>query len=274
MHIELKQLADMGYAMLRDFDSRALVARTPVSIFSGHEFRGVNRLILLGLNKDVQHEYFDQNEAQEKGIIPQESKSALHIYERKTASDLLALPVWPLAFASNQADFEHFRIYGDHRSKSTTEAIVRSFFQNTGHIPVTIDVGSHLGQGPSPRIHLGKEIEESNFDCVFATVFSGLIHWARHHPGIIQHYPQGHAVVSENRAYENLVAEIGAAFLSAMFFIRYEPAFHDWNSHWIEMVQNDPQVLEAAATEAQIAVDFLENLAYDRLAEEAEWHNQ
>lgn len=64
---------------------------------------------------------------------------------------------------------------------------------------------------------------------------------------------------SEAYAAEELVAELGAAFLSAHLGVSAEPRpdHAHYLANWLEVLQGDPRALYAAATKAQDAADFL-----------------
>jgi antirestriction protein ArdC len=62
-------------------------------------------------------------------------------------------------------------------------------------------------------------------------------------------------------AYEELVAEIGAAFLCAWLRVPIEKVQHvEYLSHWADVLGEHPSVLWSAASKAQQAFDYLRDL--------------
>ena len=76
---------------------------------------------------------------------------------------------------------------------------------------------------------------------------------------------------SANYAREELIAELGAAFLCADLQISLTPrADHaEYIACWLEVLRNDKRAIFQAAATAQKAIDFLHNLQ-----ETANSHNQ
>jgi antirestriction protein ArdC len=59
-------------------------------------------------------------------------------------------------------------------------------------------------------------------------------------------------------AFEELVAEIGAAFLGAHTGIPFENMRHpEYINHWLQILQGDSKAIFTAAAKAQQAADFL-----------------
>ncbi len=59
-------------------------------------------------------------------------------------------------------------------------------------------------------------------------------------------------------AFEELVAEIGAAFLGAHTGIPFSSMRHpEYINHWLQILKGDSRAIFTAAAKAQIAADFL-----------------
>lgn len=84
------------------------------------------------------------------------------------------------------------------------------------------------------------------------------VHWTRH-PSRLDRSFGRKGGDHEADAMEELVAEIGAAFLLAHFGLRVELAGHHVSClvPWIEMLRSDPRAIFLAADHAQKAFDFL-----------------
>jgi len=60
---------------------------------------------------------------------------------------------------------------------------------------------------------------------------------------------------SEDYAFEELIAELGSAFLMGAFGLTGEMMHAEYLSHWIRILNDEPEALMKAATKAQKAVD-------------------
>jgi antirestriction protein ArdC len=88
----------------------------------------------------------------------------------------------------------------------------------------------------------------------YAATFHELIHWAGHRSRLNRQL--GGQFESRSGAFEELIAELGAAFLCAEFSISKIP-HAAYIKACLLVLQNDPRALPAAAAKAQAAVDFL-----------------
>jgi antirestriction protein ArdC len=91
-----------------------------------------------------------------------------------------------------------------------------------------------------------------------ATQLHELVHWTKHASRLDRHF------ASEPYAYkgysrEELVAELGAAFLCALLGVTPEPREDHaaYISHWLKILQGDNRAIFSAAAQAQRAVDYL-----------------
>jgi antirestriction protein ArdC len=99
----------------------------------------------------------------------------------------------------------------------------------------------------------------------YATVGHELVHWTGHESRTNRTF--GKVFGDEGYAAEELVAELGSAFLAAMLGTEPEGLRIDhaqYLAHWVKMLRAEPRALFDAAGKAQTAVDFLSVLAGDR----------
>jgi antirestriction protein ArdC len=95
-----------------------------------------------------------------------------------------------------------------------------------------------------------------------STLLHELVHWTGHPSrlnrkmGGIKKTPGGEFVTDEY-AFEELVAEIGSAFLCAHFNITGEMQHAAYLAHYIEMLEEDSTAIFKAASAAQKAADYL-----------------
>jgi antirestriction protein ArdC len=77
---------------------------------------------------------------------------------------------------------------------------------------------------------------------------------------------------SANYAREELIAELGAAFLCADLQISLTPRLDhaDYIASWLEVLRNDKRAIFQAAATAQRATDYLHSLQRSEAAEDLE----
>lgn len=105
----------------------------------------------------------------------------------------------------------------------------------------------------------------------YATLAHEMTHWTRHPKRLDRDFGRkrwGDA----GYAMEELVAELGAAFLSADLDLTPEPREDHaaYIGSWLEVLKNDKRAIFTAASYAQRAADFLGGLQPSELAEAAE----
>ena len=94
----------------------------------------------------------------------------------------------------------------------------------------------------------------------YATLAHELTHWTRH-PSRLDRSFGRKRFGDEGYAMEELVAELGAAFLSADLALTPEPREDHaaYIGHWLNVLKNDKRAIFTAASHAQRAADFLSN---------------
>ena len=110
----------------------------------------------------------------------------------------------------------------------------------------------------------------------YATLAHEVTHWTRH-PSRLDRNMGRKRWGDEGYSREELVAELGSAFLAADLELTPEPREDHaaYIASWLKVLQNDKRAIFSAAAHAQRAVDFLrslqpqENTATDELTEDA-----
>jgi antirestriction protein ArdC len=107
-----------------------------------------------------------------------------------------------------------------------------------------------------PRFEAFKDKES-----YYATALHELTHWTKHEHRLARDFSTKR-FGDDGYAREELVAELGAAFLCAALGIT--PAIRDDHSaylgHWLKMLKEDKRAIFSAAAHAQRAADFLSGL--------------
>lgn len=95
-----------------------------------------------------------------------------------------------------------------------------------------------------------------------------LIHWTGHTTRLAREF--GKRFGDNAYAFEELVAELGAAFLCAMLGVTPEvqPEHADYLAHWLAILKTDKRAIFTAAAQAQRAADYLHALQPSRDAEQ------
>ena len=88
-----------------------------------------------------------------------------------------------------------------------------------------------------------------------ATLFHELIHWTKHPSRLDRQL--GTRFGLEAKAAEELIAELGAAFLCAEFAVDGFISHAAYIENYLKLLQGDPKAIFTAASKAQAAVDFL-----------------
>jgi antirestriction protein ArdC len=94
-----------------------------------------------------------------------------------------------------------------------------------------------------------------------ATQLHELIHWTKHASRLDRHF-ESHRYAYKGYSREELVAELGAAFLCAALGVTPVPREDHaaYISHWLRILEEDRRAIFSAAAHAQRAVDYLQAL--------------
>jgi antirestriction protein ArdC len=92
----------------------------------------------------------------------------------------------------------------------------------------------------------------------YATLFHEVTHWTAAPSRLNRDLPPKHD--KRGRAAEELIAELGAAFLCAEFGIDGAVPHATYIESWIQLLEDDPKAIFTAASKATKAVDYLRQL--------------
>lgn len=117
---------------------------------------------------------------------------------------------------------------------------------------------------PAPSQFTGTPTS-SPTEAYYATLLHELMHWtgAPHRLG----RAQGASVGDLDYAFEELIAELGAAFLCSVFGIANSPRDDHaaYIAHWLEILGRDTKAVFRAASKAQEAVQYLQTIVAERM---------
>jgi antirestriction protein ArdC len=148
-------------------------------------------------------------------------------------------------------------------------ARVEAFFAATG---VTVRHGGNRAYYSASTDHVQMPPLESFHDAgaYYATLGHETTHWTKHPTRLEREFGRKRWG-DEGYAMEELVAELGAAFLCADLELTPEPRDEhaSYIEHWLKVLKSDNRAIFAAASHAQRAADFLHGLQADAKAEAA-----
>lgn len=112
---------------------------------------------------------------------------------------------------------------------------------------------------PPPERFVGTDTS-SPTDAYYSTLLHELTHWTGHESRC--HREFGQRFGDRAYAFEELVAELGSAYLCADLGVAVEPRpdHAAYLKHWLEILKNDKSAIFTAAGQAQKAADFLHDL--------------
>jgi antirestriction protein ArdC len=128
-------------------------------------------------------------------------------------------------------------------------------------LPVIKHGGSRAFYSPAAdRIILPPRSAFESSDFYFAIAFHETLHWTGHSSRLARTF--GNRFGDKDYAFEELVAEIGSAFLCAHTGIALEEMRHpEYINAWLEILKGDKKAIFTAAAKAQNAADFILNKA-------------
>ncbi len=153
----------------------------------------------------------------------------------------------------------------------TRLAAVETFIENTGATINYVKQNRAFYSLAKDEITLPVREQFDTPAAFYGTALHELTHWAG---GGGQHRLErevGAMFGDQKYAAEELVAELGSAFLSAGFAIEVEPHMEhaQYLKGWLKALESDPKALYRAAKLAQESTTFLKDLAAEKAEEEA-----
>lgn len=155
-------------------------------------------------------------------------------------------------------------------SESEAVEVLDRFFENTGaEIVHSPDVPHYSIL--SDRVHMPPRTAFKSTNDYFATLAHEITHWTGHPTRCPRNF---RAIMGSpaNYAREELVAELGAAFLCADLELSIQPrADHaEYIGIWLKVLRNDKRAIFQASSIAQKAVDYLHACQCPEPAEKSE----
>lgn len=256
---------------------RTWVNGIPCSFGSGKEYRGIN-IILLGLHEHTSRYWVTYKEALRlKGFVRKGSKGAVVVFWKwrtdeemqrikDSGKSLCPAPCVPFLFrVFNLEQTEGLKapendLKLERKDRIDEAESLLTAFKN----PPRFSHGQHLCPcyiEAYDAIQMPHLLQFNSAAHYYSTLFHELVHATGHKSRLTRDLTGKKG--STSYSFEELIAEIGAAFLCAVTGIANERTIEDqgaYISHWQEFLQGDSTAFMRACSEAQKAVDYIRGL--------------
>lgn len=251
----------------------------PENFTTGKKYRGVNILLLWGSAEMQQfptHEWASFKQWNEKKeAVRKGEKGSMVVYydtiERDVEGELKKIPFIKTSYVFNRAQLASYEPQPPVKTEENIVNLVQRvekanvFVNNTG---ATIQhkepnayynrVGDFINM-PVPELFFDTPTSTAT-ECYYSTLLHELTHWTGDKKRLDRE--KGKKYGDNSYAAEELVAELGAAFLCAELEItRTPPEDHAaYIGHWLGILKKDKHILVGAASDASKAVDYMQGL--------------
>ena len=187
-------------------------------------------------------------ETDDAGKASEHAYRYLKSYAVFNIAQIDALPAQYTAKAEPQRENQAERIHRAEHFAAATQASIR----HGGHKAYFAPQPDHVQMPPFEAFH--------DAESYYATLLHELTHWTGHTARLNRSF--GKRFGDDAYAAEELVAELGAAFLCADLGIALEPRedHASYLAHWLKVLKADKRAIFTAASHAQRAADFLHTL--------------
>jgi len=229
---------------------------TPFNMFSKHYYQGINYL-RLSFEEVSSPSYFTFLQAREHNLrLKSGSKGRLIIFWKapNQSENELKCPIAKTSFVFNYSDLLDYE--EPKPQLSEPQNILAQIFENN-----LVRVHESTFNKPCFDVLLDKvkiptinnfENEES----YYSSLFHELIHWSGH-PSRLHRFEVKFQQEIQLYAYEELIADIGSAYLCSMCGINDLTDTSQYLDGWIKQAKLDVSYIPKAAIQAQKAVNYL-----------------
>ena len=150
---------------------------------------------------------------------------------------------------------------GDERTEIERHAVAESYMSKA----TIVHGGDCACFVPShDLIRLPQPTQFNSMADYYGTALHELTHWSGHAPRLNREY--GKRFGDQQYAREELVAEMGSAFLCASCGIESKLQHAEYIGNWIQVLKNDKRAVLIAASAAQKAADFVTGYVLEAVA--------
>jgi antirestriction protein ArdC len=244
--------------------------RKPLNLRSGKEYRGVNVLLLSLAGYGSPYWLTFKQALDMGGSVKKGEKGTVAVFwkkfqisgedEEKTRS----IPLLRYFTAFNVEQCENLKVpAGESRNAGNPIGACDEIVAGYDKAPSVFHGGDKAFYSPlRDTINMPAKQAFESMETYYATLFHELSHSTGHksrlaRPGIVNFDTFG----SHQYSLEELVAEMGAAFLAAQAGLHTTPKLLDesaaYIASWLEKLQGDPKMVVQAAAQAQKAADLI-----------------
>jgi len=122
----------------------------------------------------------------------------------------------------------------------------------------------------SPKQDVIKMPEPASFNSLdeyYATTLHELVHWSGNESRLDRSFENSKTWGDEAYAAEELVAELGSAFLSAQCGIKGKLQHAEYLNNWVKVLKQDDKAIFRAASKAREASEFINELVLEKQQE-------
>lgn len=257
---------------VKPWDQASAPWALPNSGVTGKTYRGVNILNLMGVSEFYNSPAwitYKQAQAMGGNVIKGQRGSKLVFFKELTIEDKETEEEKKIPMIKDYAVFNAEQVEGidlDMLKGANTE---RPADPESVAMDLANTVGAKVHQGGLmaanadflDAITMPAFDTFKNADHYAATLFHELTHWTGSKLRLDREKGRADGLTSKERdayAFEELVAELGAAFLCAHFGIANEQLQHaEYIDSWLSVLKGDKKAIHRAASQAQKAVDYL-----------------
>jgi antirestriction protein ArdC len=241
----------------------------PTNIAKGKEYRGANILILWGQAKQAQYQCDDwltQKQAAALGgsVLKGERPTWVHFWkwdERDVRGERKRVPMLRAYRVFNVAQTQGCELPTRSAVRELGAGAIEDRVRKLG---ARVRLGGNRAYFDPNNDRIAVPLPErfKSPDAFHSTVLHELTHWTGHTPrlnrGVANHFG------TPEYAREELIAELGSAFLCARFGIALDGLQHpEYLQSWIKVLRSDSRAILQAASGAQKAADFIMGEQFD-----------
>lgn len=259
----------------------------PINAVTGKAYRGINT-VLLNFTPFASNAWAGFNQWKAKGCTVKKGEKATMIVffkmmEREVEGEKETFPLLRYfnVFNSQQVDGDFARKF-DHRPSPVpvvegaealpeVDALIARLDPTIRHSvegQAAYAPGLDLIMMPSRSVFRATPTSSAT-ECYYSTLWHEMVHWTGHESRLGRKLDGRFG--TEAYAFEELIAELGAAFICGELGISAEPRLDHahYLNHWLRVIRNDKRAIFRAASLSRQAAEFLTGKVAEDLAEAA-----
>lgn len=262
----------------KDNPARPIPFKIPHNFTTGNKYRGINIVLLWNASVNngfstsewASYKQWQDRKEQVKGG----EKGTMIVYydtfEKEVQGELEKIPFIKSSFVFNRSQLSSYQ-----PEEQPTIQVVKSAFERIAHVEEFVANTKAVIEHKEPKAYYARLLDIINMpkpelfidtathsakEGYYSTLLHELTHWSGSPTRLNR--TKGKRFGDQNYAAEELVAELGAAFMCAeldiMPTIKGDHA--SYIDHWLKVLKDDKQLIFTAASGASKAVDYMQGL--------------